>query len=191
MICVLSPEVDAVLMSVGPCVPLLSGGTRFQLSRSALGLSTLRAPSNAGCASLGARVPAPSHLCRSGVLASPAPAPSQTLKDPRLTGAPPLWYLLRALRRGRAPQDSTEESVSDACGLLRPCRRSGTPQGIPAAEAVLRALTFPRLARLRGTGQRRRKRCRARPNCMSIDYNLVQACDPALAFLTVKNTGKV
>ena len=90
-------------------------------------------------------VPAPSHLCRSGVLASPAPAPSQPLKDPRLTGAPPLWYLLRALRRGRAPQDSTEGSVSDACGLLRLCRRSGTPRGIPAAEAVLRALTFSAL----------------------------------------------
>lgn len=87
-------------------------------------------------------VPAPSHLCRSGVLASPAPAPSQTLKDPRLTGAPPLWYLLRALRRGRAPQDSTEESVSDACGLLRPCRRSGTPQGIPAAEGRLQGSGF-------------------------------------------------
>lgn len=28
---------------------------------------------------------------------------------------------------------------------------------------------------------------RARPNCMSIDYNLVQACDPALAHFTQKN----
>ena len=136
-------------------------------------------------------VPAPSHLCRSGVLASPAPAPSQTLKDPRLTGAPPLWYLLRALRRGRAPQDSTEGSVSDACGLLRPCRRSGTPRGIPAAEAVLRALTFPRLARLRGTGQRRRIRCRARPKRIQIVHELVQACDPALAILPVKTAEKV
>ena len=34
---------------------------------------------------------------------------------------------------------------SGACTALRPCRRSGTPQGIPAAEAVLRALTFSAL----------------------------------------------
>ena len=79
---------------------------------------------------------------------------------------------------------------SDACGLLRPCRRSGTPQGIPAAEAVLRALTFPRLARLRGTGQRRRKRCRARPKRIQFVHVLVQACYPALAILTVKNAEK-
>ena len=123
------------------------------------------------------------------------PAPSQTLKDPRLTGAPPLWYLLRALRRGRAPQDSTEGSVSDACGLLRLCRRSGTPRGIPAAAGRPQGSDFFRAWRAFGEQERRQNRqifgSRARPNCMSIDYNLVQACDPALAFLTVKNTEKV
>ena len=130
-------------------------------------------------------VPAPSHLCRSGVLASPAPAPSQTLKDPRLTGAPPLWYLLRALRRGRAPQDSTEESVSDACGLLRPCRRSGTPQGIPAAEAVLRALTFSALGAPSGN---RTTAAETLPGIPKIHCILVPVCYPALAILTVKST---
>ena len=146
MKCVLSPEVDAVLVSVGPCVPLLSGGTRFQLSRSALGLSTLRAPSNAGCVSLGARFRRPLIYAGPGFL-------RPLLRRPlRLSRIPASRERLlcgicseRCGAGGRAPQDSTEERVSDACGLLRPCRRSGTPQGIPAAEAVLRALTFSAL----------------------------------------------
>ena len=133
-------------------------------------------------------VPAPSHLCRSGVLASPAPAPSQTLKDPRLTGAPPLWYLLRALRRGRPPQDSTEESVSDACGLLRLCRRSGTPQGIPAAEGRLQGSDFSALGAPSGN---RTTAAETLPGTPELHGNLVPVCYPALAFLTVKTGEKV
>ena len=89
---------------------------------------------------------------------------------------------------GRAPQDSTEESVSDACGLLRPCRRSGTPRGIPAAEAVLRALTFSALGAPSGN---RTTAAETLPGTPEIHCILVHACYPALAILTVKTAEKV
>ena len=115
-------------MSVGPCVPLLSGGTRFQLSRSALGLSTLRAPSNAGCASLGARVPAPLYAGpgisrpRAGAL---SPQAVLSVVSDQVSAACAEWL-----------EESTEGEPSGACVVLRAFRQ---------LRAVLRALTFSAL----------------------------------------------
>ena len=167
-------------MSVGPRV-LLSRGARFQLSRSALGLSTLRAPSNAGCASpRGTRSGA--SLCRSGNLASPC----------------------------RRPQSSDSSfcgicsSLRGVCGMVRRVHRRRVFRRVRGPEVlrafrqlrgVLRALTFSAFIapaeHRRGGKNRLIFNRRARPNCMSIDYNLVQACDPALAHFTQKNAEKV
>lgn len=137
MKCVLSPEVDAVLVSVGPRV-LLSRGARFQLSRSALGLSTLRAPSNAGCVSLGARFRRPLIYAGPGFLR-------------------PL--LRRPLRLSRIPA-SRERLLCGICsercgagGLLKipqrgAFRRVRGPEVLRAfrqLRGVLRALTFSAL----------------------------------------------
>ena len=117
-------------MSVGPCVPLLSGGTRFQLSRSALGLSTLRAPSNAGCASLGARVPAPLY-------AGPG------ISRPRAGALSP-----------QAVLSVVSAQVSAACGMVRRVHRRRAFRRVRGPEVlrafrqlrgVLRALTFSAL----------------------------------------------
>ena len=133
-------------MSVGPRV-LLSRGARFQLSRSALGLSTLRAPSNAGCVSLGARVPAPLYAGpgisrpRAGAL---SPQAVLFVVSAQVSAASASWL-----------EESTEGEPSGACTALRPCRRSGTPQGIPAAEGRLQGSDFFRAWRAFGEQERR------------------------------------
>ena len=114
-------------MSVGPRVlPLGARGFRFQLSRSALGLSTLRAPSNAGCVSLGARFRRPLIYAGPGISRPRAGAPSPqavlSVVSDQVSAACAEWL-----------EESTEGEPSGACTALRPCRRSGTPQGIPAA----------------------------------------------------------
>ena len=120
-------------MSVGPRV-LLSRGARFQLSRSALGLSTLRAPSNAGCASpRGTRSGA--SLCRSGNLASPC-------RRPQSSGGSFCGICSVSAACAEWLEESTEGEPSGACVVLRSCRRSGTPQGIPAAEGRLQGSGF-------------------------------------------------
>ena len=84
---------------------------------------------------------------------------------------------------------------SGACTALRPCRRSGTPQGIPAAEGRLQGSDFFRAWRAFGEQERRQNRQmfnrRARPKRVQFVHVLVQACDPALAILTVKTAEKV
>lgn len=52
-------------------------------------------------------------------------------------------------------EESTEGEPSDACGLLRLCRRSGTPQGIPAAAGRPQGSDFFRAWRACGAQERR------------------------------------
>ena len=177
MKCVLSPEVDAVLVSVGPRV-LLSRGARFQLSRSALGLSTLRAPSNAGCASLGARVPAPLYAGpgisrpRAGAL---SPQTVLSVVSAQVSAACAEWL-----------EESTEGESSGACVVLRAFRQ---------LRGVLRALTFSAFIAppedRKGGKNRLIFNRRARPKRVQFVHVLVQACYPALAHFTQKNAKKV
>ena len=124
-------------------------------------------------------VPAPSHLCRSGVLASPcsgALSPQTVL------------FVISA-------------QVSAACGMVRRVhrrrafRRVRGPEGIPAAAGRPQGSDFFRAWRAFGEQERRQNRLifnrLARPKRVQFVHVLVQACDPALAILTVKNAEKV
>ena len=52
-------------------------------------------------------------------------------------------------------EESTEGEPSGACVVLRPCRRSGTPQGIPAAAGRPQGSDFFRAWRAFGEQERR------------------------------------
>lgn len=128
-------------MSVGPRV-LLSRGARFQLSRSALGLSTLRAPSNAGCVSLGARFRRLSMPVRGSCVPC-----SGALSDSQ--GSPP---------HGSASSVVSAQSAAARAGSSRfhrgeRFRRVRGPEVLRAfrqLRGVLRALTFSALGALSG-----------------------------------------
>lgn len=72
-------------------------------------------------------------------------------------------------------------------GLQFRIRRRGASRGYSLPACVSTAPSGNR----KGVKNRLIFNRRARPNCMSIDYNLVQACDPALAHFTQKTLKKV
>ena len=134
-------------------------------------------------------VPAPSHLCRSGVLASPC---SGALSDSQ--GSPP---------HGSASSVVSAQSAAARAGSSRfhrgeRFRRVRGPEVLRAfrqLRGVLRALTFSALGapaeHRRGGKNRLIFNRRARPKRVQFVHVLVQACYPALAHFTQKTLKKV